>query len=84
MNLHRVAMDRRVGGAADGHGPGGPERSQKKARTQVQAFGIAGGRGGNRTPDTGIFNPLLYQLSYPASEPGMIRTRPGSGKPPIG
>src|SRR5690606_12076048 len=26
-----------------------------------------GGRGGNRTPDTGIFNPLLYQLSYPAS-----------------
>ena len=25
-----------------------------------------GGRGGNRTPDTGIFNPLLYQLSYPA------------------
>ena len=26
-----------------------------------------GGRGGNRTPDTGIFNPLLYQLSYPAT-----------------
>ena len=25
-----------------------------------------GGRGGNRTPDTGIFNPLLYRLSYPA------------------
>jgi hypothetical protein len=23
-----------------------------------------GGQGGNRTPDTGIFNPLLYQLSY--------------------
>ena len=44
---------------------------------------IAGGRGGNRTPDTGIFNPLLYQLSYPASEPGMIRTRPGSGKPDV-
>jgi hypothetical protein len=56
----------------------------KKARTEVQAFEIAGGRGGNRTPDTGIFNPLLYQLSYPASEPGMIRTRPGSGKPPSG
>ncbi len=32
-----------------------------------------GGRGGNRTPDTGIFNPLLYQLSYPATyEPAMI------------
>ena len=27
----------------------------------------SGGRGGNRTPDTGIFNPLLYQLSYPAN-----------------
>jgi hypothetical protein len=25
-----------------------------------------GGRGRNRTADTGIFNPLLYQLSYPA------------------
>ena len=23
-----------------------------------------GGRGRNRTADTGIFNPLLYQLSY--------------------
>ena len=28
-----------------------------------------GGRGGNRTPDTGIFNPLLYRLSYPATTP---------------
>lgn len=43
-----------------------------------------GGRGGNRTPDTGIFNPLLYQLSYPAgagSEPRMIRAARGAGKP---
>ena len=24
------------------------------------------GWGGNRTPDTRIFSPLLYQLSYPA------------------
>ena len=23
-----------------------------------------GGEEGNRTPDTGIFSPLLYQLSY--------------------
>ena len=30
----------------------------------------SGGRGGNRTPDTGIFNPLLYQLSYPAGALG--------------
>ena len=27
-----------------------------------------GGWRGNRTPDTRIFNPLLYQLSYPAFE----------------
>ena len=41
-----------------------------------------GGRGGNRTPDTGIFNPLLYQLSYPAiGERGMIRGRRREGKP---
>ena len=26
----------------------------------------SGGGEGNRTPDTGIFSPLLYQLSYPA------------------
>ena len=25
---------------------------------------INGGQGRNRTADTGIFNPLLYQLSY--------------------
>jgi hypothetical protein len=25
-----------------------------------------GGRRWNRTTDTGIFNPLLYRLSYPA------------------
>jgi hypothetical protein len=29
-----------------------------------------GGRGRNRTADTGIFNPLLYQLSYSATEGG--------------
>ena len=29
-----------------------------------------GGRGRNRTADTGIFNPLLYQLSYPANAAG--------------
>lgn len=30
--------------------------------------GFNGGRGRNRTADTGIFNPLLYQLSYPATK----------------
>ena len=35
-------------------------------------------------PVMGIFNPLLYQLSYPAtagSERRMIRVAPGAGKP---
>ncbi len=31
-----------------------------------------GGRGRNRTADTGIFNPLLYQLSYPALKGGYL------------
>ncbi len=37
-----------------------------------------GGRGRNRTNDTRIFNPLLYQLSYPAGErEGIIGEPPG-------
>ena len=31
------------------------------------SHGENGGRGRNRTNDTRIFNPLLYQLSYPAT-----------------
>ncbi len=30
----------------------------------MQAFEIFGAQGRNRTTDTGIFSPLLYQLSY--------------------
>jgi hypothetical protein len=42
--------------------------SEKKERACdfSQALDSNGGRGRNRTADTGIFNPLLYQLSYPA------------------
>ena len=29
------------------------------------------GQGGNRTPDTRIFSPLLYQLSYLAKKEGV-------------
>ena len=32
-----------------------------------------GGQGRNRTADTGIFNPLLYRLSYLASEKRHIK-----------
>ena len=40
--------------------------NQKKAprREPERGLNFHGGQGGNRTPDTGIFNPLLYQLSY--------------------
>ncbi len=44
----------------------GPDVGHEKSRA-MRGFGVRGGRGGNRTPDTGIFNPLLYQLSYPAT-----------------
>ena len=33
----------------------------------IFSAGKDGGRGRNRTNDTRIFNPLLYQLSYPAT-----------------
>ena len=35
-------------------------------REHIQAVDLTGGLGRNRTTDTRIFNPLLYQLSYQA------------------
>ena len=46
-----------------------PKYRQKTGNKKPRQCAVSakhGGRGGNRTPDTGIFNPLLYQLSYPA------------------
>ena len=37
-------------------------REIKKAPDKSEA--LASGDGGNRTPDTRIFSPLLYRLSY--------------------
>ena len=37
----------------------------------MQAVDLYGGLGRNRTTDTRIFNPLLYQLSYQA-EPNSL------------
>jgi hypothetical protein len=34
---------------------------------------MSGARRRNRTTDTGIFNPLLYQLSYPGFGEGAIK-----------
>ncbi len=40
-------------------------RKAKSPETlQFRGFGIHGAQGRNRTADTGIFNPLLYRLSY--------------------
>ena len=74
--------------------PGLGERPKTKSPVKPESLtGLRfdhGGRGGNRTPDTGIFNPLLYQLSYPAipqrsgrARSGMIRTGAGHGKPDV-
>lgn len=42
--------------------------AERDMRTREDDCGQGnGGRGRNRTADTGIFNPLLYRLSYPAS-----------------
>jgi hypothetical protein len=44
-------------------------RKKKATREDGLRFiDLNGGRGRNRTADTGIFNPLLYQLSYPAED----------------
>jgi hypothetical protein len=49
---------------------GGVARSRTQRPRESPRSGVLhpfnGGRGRNRTADTGIFNPLLYQLSYPA------------------
>jgi hypothetical protein len=37
---------------------------------------LDGGQGRNRTTDTRIFSPLLYQLSYLAAVDGRARIRP--------
>ena len=41
----------------------------KKPQESYDLLGLhSGGLGRNRTTDTRIFNPLLYQLSYRANE----------------
>ena len=42
-------------------------KAKKEAHDHSRTSQRNGGQGGNRTPDTGIFNPLLYQLSYLAT-----------------
>ena len=62
----------------------GPPCISDTRRTRLKAKGLPrgkpllgnGGRGRNRTADTGIFNPLLYQLSYSARK-ALDRPRQG-------
>ena len=45
------------------------ESGYRKAKTRLVGgfLRISGARTRNRTKDTGIFNPLLYRLSYPGN-----------------
>lgn len=40
--------------------------ARNAASNSIKTFSLKGGSGRNRTADTGIFNPLLYRLSYRA------------------
>jgi hypothetical protein len=44
-----------------------PSQEKTRMASTVRAGDVRGGQGRNRTTDTRIFNPLLYQLSYLAS-----------------
>ncbi len=48
----------------------GPKKAKPPQTFICRGFGIHGGLGRNRTTDTRIFNPLLYQLSYQAVSRG--------------
>ena len=50
----------------------GAEKTKALQSCGLQRFALFGGLGRNRTNDTRIFNPLLYQLSYRAGEPMSI------------
>ena len=52
-------------------------------REHMQAVDLSGGSGRNRTTDTRIFNPLLYQLSYRANKLRIVsRILASSATPP--
>ena len=45
------------------------QQDTKKTSNLLRIRGLKnGGKGRNRTGDTRIFSPLLYQLSYPANQ----------------
>ena len=54
-----------------------PESKKANPEELAQVLESAGGLGRNRTTDTRIFNPLLYQLSYQAGKAETIHEIPG-------
>lgn len=50
------------------HGTQYPPQTKNPKNLPILGVLNAGGLGRNRTIDTRIFNPLLYQLSYRANE----------------
>jgi hypothetical protein len=49
------------------------EATNRKPQESCDFLGLnSGGLGRNRTTDTRIFNPLLYQLSYRANEEARV------------
>ena len=65
--MHRTSRAR---GVHEQHRGAAPETA--KPITMDGLRGDLGGLGRNRTTDTRIFNPLLYQLSYQAARGGTI------------
>ena len=52
--------------------PGRRAKQKASASLLMRRLVIPGGLARNRTTDTRIFNPLLYQLSYRANEASII------------
>ena len=48
-------------------------QKRKSAPIGALLFNVDGGQGRNRTADTRIFSPLLYQLSYQAVSRGILQ-----------
>ena len=70
-------------GGARSTGPDG-WRGLLRPRASPQPLGFektSDARGRNRTTDTGIFNPLLYQLSYPGGRPAKLAESSGVSRP---
>jgi hypothetical protein len=60
----RLILDQETQQAAAGEDKRGTTDGVEDKTTLLPSRGAASGQGQNRTADTRIFSPLLYQLSY--------------------